>query len=204
MGVKRIVLATGKGVWKAGAYVTKVSGKTAGKGSVWVLKKVAVDPVGMRVKDWKMVKAGRSVAELKERLKKHGECIGCGKAFREHTKREFCTPACASSAAEQWNDYRRESVKPAVVESNDLYLNCGCNRKNLFHGAGCAVGLNGHRVADNIKWSEKNPEHMKPAGYQQSERTGQRGRYSEKQLRALDEAARKMAEKSEKPKRGWW
>jgi hypothetical protein len=211
VGVKKVTLATGKAMWKVGAVLNKVAGKPAAAGSVWVLKKVAVDPVSMRVKNWKAVQAG---ASLKERLTKHGLCVGCGKAFREHTKREFCTPKCAAETAETWNEYAQEKVQLAPVGGdNSLHLNCGCNRKNVFHASTCAVGLSGHRVADNIKWSETDPRYMKPdAPQRQRKLTKQeehRERVREAQERDKGLPKRKQQglqfEGQEPPKkRGWW
>jgi hypothetical protein len=186
----RIVLG---GPLKAGARFAAWSGKKAGRGSVWVVKKVAVDPASRKVQDWGLVKNGRA---LKEALKKDGLCPNCGKGFRDANKHDVCSAKCAQAMAEQFSKVKQEKVELAVDQSNELYLNCGCNRKNLFHATGCSAGLVGHRVADNIKWSEKNPEYMEPNRRKApGEGAGTRGRYSRSQVERMNEAV---------DKKGWF
>lgn len=196
MGVKKIILATGTAAWKVGAVVSKVGGRAAASGSVWVIKKVVVNPVSMRVNDWGAVRNGKA---LRERLRREGACVGCGKAFRESKKREFCSPECANRAADSWNSYKQEKVKLAPADGDGgLYLNCGCNRKNTFHAASCAVGLNGHRVADNIRWSNSDPRHMKTTGPTRTEKPD-----SKKTARELHYERVRAAQEADR-NRPWW
>lgn len=167
MGAKKIIIATGTGIWKAGAFLLTWGGKGAVKGSVWVVKRVAVDPAKRKVSDWSVVRktsAGKDLYKKYKEMIKNSQCFGCGKEFPgKNGKYHYCSTACAQNAATAFNVVEQVKI-PDTIDGNDksLYLTCGCNRQNLFHGSGCTANKTDQRVAHNVKWSQTDPRHMKP------------------------------------------
>lgn len=166
---KKFTIATGKAAWKGGAFLLKWGGKGATKGSVWTIKKVAVDPAAKKITNWKLVEKGlNSKAKFQEmrELVKNGQCANCGKKTSTSFfggQDDVCSASCAQAMALAYNEVVQVRV-PDTIDGNDnsLYLVCGCNRKNKFHGRGCTANKAEQRVEDNVVWSEKNPNYMKP------------------------------------------
>lgn len=167
---KGFAIATGKAAWKTGAFLLKWGGKPAAKGTVWTIKKVAVDPAAKKITNMKMVERGLNakakVAALREAIK-NAQCAACGKATRSSWlggQDHFCSASCAQGWAETYNEVEQVKV-PDTIDGNEnsLYLVCGCNRKSKFHGGGCTANKASERVAENVVWSEKNPNYMKAA-----------------------------------------
>jgi hypothetical protein len=167
---KKFGIASGKGAWKAGAFLLKWGGKGAAKGSVWTIKKVAVDPAAKKITNWGLVKAGISSKDKLQEMRdlvKNGQCANCGKKTSTSFfggQDDLCSAACAQKLALAYNEVKQVQV-PDTIDGNDnsLYLVCNCNRKSKFHGSGCTANKGGERVAENVIWSEQNPNFMKPA-----------------------------------------
>lgn len=166
---KGFTIATGKAAWKSGAFLLKWGGKGAAKGSVWTIKKVAVDPAAKKITSWKLVERGlNSKAKVQEMrdLVKNGQCANCGKKTSTSFfggQDDLCSAVCAQAMAVAYNQVEQVKV-PDTVDGNDnsLYLVCNCNRKSKFHGGNCASNKSGERVAENVIWSEKNDNYRKP------------------------------------------
>jgi endogenous inhibitor of DNA gyrase (YacG/DUF329 family) len=135
-GSGKVVKAISKTAWKAGTKSVKFAGKAAGKSTLWVVKKAAVDPAKNKILDWKLVKNAGSVREAI----KNGNCGQCGKKMNTRNA-DFCSAKCSMEAYESWSDVRAERVnlhaKPKDNDPMNLYFPCGCNKKGLTH-SGCA------------------------------------------------------------------
>lgn len=118
------------GTAKAGGKFIWWGTKQAAKGSVWVVKKAAVDPAKRKIID-----SGLIPAEARERMTR-GECARCGKKF--HTKGgkfQFCSNACSLGAFEDWSRVEMKKVNvhaPRKVDDNSLYYPCGIHNKNAY------------------------------------------------------------------------
>ncbi len=166
---KDFAIATGKAAWKSGAFLLKWGGKAATKGTVFVIKKVAVDPASKKIKNWKLVeKALDSKAKVQEMrdLIKNGQCANCGKKTKTSFfggQEDYCSASCAQKAAVQFNEVEQVKVPDTAKAGDRPTLVCGCNRLNLFHAAGCEANKAGERVAQNVRWSPTDPKYMEPA-----------------------------------------
>lgn len=198
---KGFAIATGKGAWKAGAFLLKWGTKGATKGSVWTIKKVAVDPATKKITSWKLVEKGldskEKLREMRE-LIKNGQCANCGKKTGTSFfggQDDVCSASCAQTMALAYNQVVEVRV-PDTIDGNDnsLYLVCGCNRKSKFHGGGCTSNKKGDRVADNVVWSEKNPNYMKP---------GEQPDHTPKTRRQAQLDAAREAQQANPPKKKW-
>jgi endogenous inhibitor of DNA gyrase (YacG/DUF329 family) len=113
---------------KGGAKFVWWGTKKAGKGTVWVVKKAAVDPAKRKI-----INKGLVPAEAFERVTR-GECAACGKKF--HTKGgkfQFCSTACSLSAFESWSSVKTEKVNVHAKDTGDgLYYPCGVHNKNAY------------------------------------------------------------------------
>lgn len=164
-------IASGKAAWRTGAFLLKWGAKPAAKGSVWVIKKTAVDPAKQKITNWAMVEATLNAAHKVQAMKdaiRDGNCAQCGKKISTGLfggPRDFCKPKCAQNAALQFNEVEQVKAGADSIENDDdnnLHLTCGCNRKNKFHGGGCTSNRKGERVAANVVWSNKNPNYQDP------------------------------------------
>lgn len=165
----KFTIASGKGAWKAGAFLLKWGTKGAAKGSVWTIKKVAVDPAAKKITNWKLVEKGlnsKAKFQAMRELVKNGQCANCGKKTSTSLfggQDDLCSASCAQALALAYNVVEQVKV-PDTVDGNEnsLYLVCNCNRKSKFHGGSCAANKTGERVAENVVWSEKNDKYGKP------------------------------------------
>ena len=103
--------------------------KKATKGTVWVVKKAAVDPAKRKI-----INKGLVPADAFERATR-GECASCGKKF--HTKGgkfQFCSTACSLSAFESWSKVESEKVNVHAKKGggDGLYYSCGVHNKNAY------------------------------------------------------------------------
>lgn len=134
-GAGKVVKVISKGAWKVGTKSVKFAGKTAGKSTLWVVKKAAVDPTKNKILDWSLVKNAGKVREAIGR----GECGNCGKK-KVGNKADFCSAKCSMEAYESWSDVRPERInvhaKPKDQDPLNLYFECGCNKKSMTHN-GC-------------------------------------------------------------------
>lgn len=126
---KRVTKGTAKGSAKFIWWGTK----KAAKGSVWIVKKAAVNVSKKQISDWSLVS---NTAEVRARLTR-GECAGCGKKFNSKAgKFQFCSDKCSLEAFESWSRVEQKKVnvhaKPKSNE-NDLYYPCGVHNKNGWH-----------------------------------------------------------------------
>lgn len=167
---KKFGIASGKAAWKAGAFLLKWGAKPAAKGSVWTIKKVAVDPAAKKIVNWSLVEKGlgakHKIQEMRE-LIKNGQCANCGKKTSTGFfggQDDVCSASCAQAMAIAYNEVKEVKVPDTETDSNSLYLACGCNRLNMFHGSRCIANKANERVAQNVKWSEKDPRYMKATG----------------------------------------
>lgn len=201
-------IASGKGAWKAGAFLLKWGTKGAAKGSVWTIKKVAVDPAAKKITSWKLVEKGlNSTAKLQamRELVKNGQCANCGKKTSTSFfggQDDLCSASCAQAMALAYNVVVQVQV-PDTIDGNDnsLYLVCGCNRKSKFHGGGCSSNKSGERVAENVVWSEKNPNYFKPEKLGDHTPKNKHQAYREAAQESIN-AAKRAAE--QKKSKGWW
>lgn len=165
---KDFAIATGAAAWKSGAFVLKWGTKAAAKGSVWVIKKVAVDPAAKKIKNWSLVeKALDSKAKVQEMrdLIKNGQCAACGKKTKTSFfggQEDYCSAKCAQNAAVQFNQVEQVKVPDTAKAGDRPTLVCGCNRLNLYHVDGCSANKAGERLAQNIRWSQTDPKYMQP------------------------------------------
>jgi hypothetical protein len=198
---KKFGIASGRAAWKSGAFLLKWGGKGAAKGSVWTIKKVAVDPAAKKITNWKLVEAGlgaKHKAQEMRDLVKNGQCANCGKKTSTSFfggQDDLCSAKCAQTMATAYNEVAQVKV-PDTIDGNDnsLYLVCGCNRKSKFHGGGCTSNKSGDRVADNVIWSEQNANYFKPGEQPDQKPLTKR----EAQLLAAREAQR-----ANPPKKKW-
>ena len=165
---KGFAIATGKAAWKSGAFLLSWGAKPAAKGTVWVIKKVAVDPAAKKITNMSLVEKGlgakAKVQELKSAIQNQ-QCAKCGKPTssgwlggQEH----FCSASCAQDWAIQFNKVEAVKVPDTVKASDRPTLVCGCNRLGLFHGSGCEANKAGERIAENVRWSKSDPNYQKP------------------------------------------
>lgn len=137
-GSGKVVKVIGKGAWKVGTKSVVFAGKVAGKSTLWVVKKVAVDPAKNKIVDWKLVQNASAVRAAIQ----NGNCGVCGKQMNTR-KADFCSTACSMAAYESWSVVTKEKVNAHVKkngqqsDSMSLYFDCGCNTKGLTHN-GCA------------------------------------------------------------------
>lgn len=165
---KKFAIATGKAAWKTGAFLLNWGGKGAAKGTVWTIKKVAVDPATKKIVNMSLVekglKAKDKVQELKDAVKNH-TCAKCGKQTSSGWlggDQHFCSANCAKDWAVQFNVVEAVKVPDTATAGDRPTLVCGCNRLGLFHGAGCEANKSGERIASNVRWSPTDPRFMKP------------------------------------------
>lgn len=168
---KGFTIASGKAAWRSGAFLLKWGGKPAAKGSVWTIKKVAVDPAARKIKDWGPVAATLNAADkvtaMREAIQ-NGNCAECGKKMSTGWggPKDFCKLKCAEKAAVRFNEMAQVQAGEDSIKGEDengLYLTCNCNRKNTYHGSGCTSNKKGERVAQNVRWSNNNPNYNNPA-----------------------------------------
>jgi endogenous inhibitor of DNA gyrase (YacG/DUF329 family) len=197
---KGFAIATGKAAWKTGAFLLKWGARPAAKGTVWTIKKVAVDPATKKIVNMKLVEKGLNAKDKVQAMNdliKNQQCAKCGKKTRSGWmggQEHFCSASCAQDWAVSFNVVEEVKV-PDTVKANDRpQLVCGCARVGLFHGAGCAANKANQRIAENVRWSQSDPNHMKPEqGPDQRPMTKR-----EAQL----EAAR-QAQRANPPKKKW-
>jgi hypothetical protein len=129
---------------------------------------VAVDPAAKKIVNWSLVEKGlNSKAKVDEirGLIKNGQCGECGKKTSTTLfggQQDFCSAACAQKSAEAFNKVEQVKVPDTAKAGDKPQLVCGCARVGLFHGQGCASNKAGERIAENVRWSEKDPRFMKP------------------------------------------
>ena len=133
--VKKVTTAS----WQVGTKTVLFAGEKAGKGSVWVIKKAAVDPVKRKVLNWSLVSA------LGKARAKNGQCAGCGKTLGMFAgKADICSTSCALGVYESWSEAKQERVNNfagtgrKMSNPNGLYLDCGCNKNWLSHSGSCS------------------------------------------------------------------
>ncbi len=135
----KIVKKVTKTSWKVGTKTLSFAGKTAKNGTVFVVTKVAVDPVKRKVLNWSLVSAAGKVRA------KNGQCVGCGKPLGILSgKADICSTNCSLEVYESWSEAKPEKINNfagtgrKMSNPNGLYLDCGCNKNWLSHSGNCS------------------------------------------------------------------
>lgn len=137
-GSGKVVKVIGKSAWKAGTKAVTFAGRAAGKSTLWVVKKAAVDPAKNKILDWKLVKNASAVRAAIQQ----GNCGNCGKRMNDR-RADFCSPKCSMAAYESWSEVRQERVNVHVKKTGNRsdtmgnWFDCGCNVNGLTHN-GCS------------------------------------------------------------------